>query len=351
MRSITFVVAGAFDTRTGGSIYQRRLVENLRRRGWSIDVYELDASFPFPTHEALRHAGDVLDEMATGRVVVIDGLAFGAMPELVRAAAPRLRFVAVVHLPLAAAVGLTPDQVARLRVSEQLAIASAALLVITGPSTRALMAEHSLSHPCVAVVEPGTDRAPLGRGSGSPDLEILTVATLNAGKGHELLIEALAPLRDRAWRLTCAGSLTRDPVTADRVRQLVARLDLGSRVHLAGELQEDELDAQYHRADIFVSASLRETFGMAVAEALARGIPVVGTATGEAPALLGGNAGSVVPVGDRAALRAALARMIDDGEWRARCAAGARRVRESLPTWDQAAERFAAAIGRIDADG
>jgi glycosyltransferase involved in cell wall biosynthesis len=51
-----------------------------------------------------------------------------------------------------------------------------------------------------------------------------------------------------------------------------------------------------------------------------------------------------VPPGDRAALAGALARMVDDTAFRARCAAGARRVRVRLPDWDEAAGRLEMAL-------
>ena len=83
---------------------------------------------------------------------------------------------------------------------------------------------------------------------------------------------------------------------------------------------------------------------MAVAEALARGIPVVSTATGAIGELLGDEAGLVVTVDDRPALASALARVIRDDDLRRRLADGARRVRGTLRTWDQAAEQMSAAL-------
>ena len=55
---------------------------------------------------------------------------------------------------------------------------------------------------------------------------------------------------------------------------------------------------RYDRTDVFVLATLRETYGMAVAEALAHGLPVVSTSTGAIPALVGTDAGLLVAPGD-----------------------------------------------------
>lgn len=344
MPALTFVVAGPLHARTGGSVYNRRMAESLAREGWTVDVHELDDSFPFPTDEALRHASVVMAGIPSGRVVLVDGLAFGAMPDVIAQASGRLRFVALVHLPLAAAVGLAPADAVTLAQSERRSLAHAARVIVTGTDTQALMADCGLVHDDVIVVEPGTDPARLAAGSGSADVHLLSVATLNPGKGHQVLVDALAALEHRRWRLMCVGSLTRHPETVDAVRTAITRHGLEADVSLAGELNEADLDVCYHRADVVVLASLRETYGMAVAEALARGLPVVATATGAISPLLGDEAGLVVPPGDGRALAAALSRIIDDAALRARCAAGAQRVRERLPDWDAAAGQLETAL-------
>jgi glycosyltransferase involved in cell wall biosynthesis len=344
MFPLTFLVAGRVTARTGGSIYNRRMIDALRQQGWNVTVGELDGSFPFPTPAARCRAGDALARVPDGGVVVIDGLAFGAMPDEVEHASPRLSLVALVHLPLAATIGVAADVVAALARSERRALAHATQVVVTGRGTEALMAEHGLTHRNIAVVEPGTDRAPLARGSGSTDVHLLTVATLNPGKGHVVLLEALAMLPHRDWRLACAGDITKYPDTVAQVRRTIRQLGLDDRVSLLGELEGAELDRAYDRTDVFVLASERETYGMAVAEALARGVPVVGTATGTVPELVSQVAGLVVPPSDTAALATALGRMIRDAPLRARCALGARQVRERLPRWDDAAARLGAAL-------
>jgi len=84
MRSVVFLVPGSIETRTGGSIYDRRMTEGLRRHSWSVDVQELDGSFPFPTAAALHHAAGVLTRIPSGAIVVVDGLACSTMPDLSR---------------------------------------------------------------------------------------------------------------------------------------------------------------------------------------------------------------------------------------------------------------------------
>ena len=354
--SLTVIVPGCLEARTGGYEYDRCMVAGLRARGWRIEVQELDASFPKPTMAALAQAARALAAMPDHATVLIDGLALGAMPAEVEHEAARLRIIALVHLPLAAEVGLDRETAAALEASERRALAAAAHVVVTGRETVEALAAYGVELDRMTVVEPGTNRARLSRGSaaGGP-IELLCVATLNAGKGHEILIGALAAIRDRNWHLTCAGSLERDPATVERVRAAVARQGVYDRVSLAGELGPEDLEACYNRADVFVLATLKETYGMAVAEALAHGLPVISTSTGAIPDLVSDSAvndvacvaGIVVPPGDHQALADALSLVLGDPGVRQKLADGARRVRERLPTWEDASGKMSAALGRI----
>ncbi len=348
MPAAVFVVPGSIDTRTGGSLYDRRMAEGLRWRGWDIAVVELAGEFPQPTAAAVAGAAKALAAIPDGSPVVMDGLALSALPDLIERETARLRVVALVHLPLAADVSIDADIRTRLAAAERRALDASALIVVTGMATLGLLAQYALPRGRVVVVEPGTDPAPLARGSGGPGVCLLCAATVNFGKGHDVLLSALAAVPSQEWRLTCAGSLTRDPVTADRARGLVQQLELTDRVTLAGELNADALAACYDAADVFVLATRRETYGMAVAEALARGLPVVSTTTGAIPELVGPGAGLLAPPGDAKAFASALARVISDVDLRARLAAGARAVRDRLQTWEVAAARMEAALQAVN---
>jgi glycosyltransferase involved in cell wall biosynthesis len=104
----------------------------------------------------------------------------------------------------------------------------------------------------------------------------------------------------------------------------------------------------YGQADAFVLPSYFEGYGMVLAEALAHGLPVISTTAGAIPDTVPREAGVLVPPGDAAALRAALAALLDEPALRTRLAAGARAARAVLPTWPQAVARFAAALDFLD---
>jgi glycosyltransferase involved in cell wall biosynthesis len=349
-QALALIVPGRLETRTGGSIYDRQIAIGLRGRGWTVDVRELEGNFPNPTPADLAAAARVLETIPDGLITLIDGLALGAMPAEIEHEASRLRIVALVHLPLAADVGIDVETADRLEASERRALAGAALVVATGSTTIARLQRYGVERERIVLVEPGTARAPLARGSAAGPLQLLSVATLNPGKGHEILFRALASIPQRDWRLTCAGSFDRHPATVARVREALRADGLADRVSLVGELDEAELSECYDRADLFVLATLHETYGMAVAEAIARGLPVVSTITGAIPYLVdpdGDGAGLLVSPGDADALADTLSRVLGDARLRGRLAEGARRVRDRLPTWDETASRMAAALERI----
>jgi glycosyltransferase involved in cell wall biosynthesis len=321
------------------------MIAGLRARGWSVDVFELDASFPRPSAAALAGAARVLGAIGADTTVIIDGMALGAMPAEAEREASRLRLVALVHMLLAEEVGLDGDAAARFAASERRALAAVDRVIVTGRGTAAALSRYGVGSDRITIVEPGTDRAPVASGSRDGAVHLLCVATITRGKGHVILLRALAATPHRHWHLTCAGRLDRDPATVDLVRAQLRRDGLEDRVSLVGDLSSEDLAACYDRADVFVLATLRETFGMAVAEALARGLPVVSTSTGAIPELVGSDeAGLVVRPGDEHALTDALSQVLGNAELRVRLADGARRVRTRLPSWERAVDRLAAAL-------
>jgi glycosyltransferase involved in cell wall biosynthesis len=359
MPDLTFMVPGRLETRTGGYGYDRRIVSGLRERGWSVMVHELDGAFPHPAPAERAHAARALGSCADGALVLIDALALGALPDEVEREAARLRVVALVHLPLATETGLDPAIAEALEQSERRALRAAAAIVVTGRSTAETLASYGVPREQMSLVEPGTDRAPLATAAdpsagpnGRAPIRLLTAATLSQRKGHDLLFAALGRLSRLDWSLTCAGSLDRDPPTVMRLRTQLRDLGLEARVALVGDLDERALSECYARADAFVLATLHESYCMAVAEAVARGLPVVATDTGAIGDVVGRTdapaqpAGLIVPPGDLDALTDALSQVIGNAALRARLAEGARQARERLPTWGQVLDKMESVLER-----
>jgi len=276
---------------------------------------------------------------------VIDGLALPAFEPL----AERLPqpWVALVHHPLALETGLPPDQAAAFAALERRLLPQAARIIVTSPQTRRDLGAYGIDPARIGAVLPGTDPAPLAAGGQGPGLTLLCVASLTPRKGHLVLLEALTRLPDLEWRLICVGSAERDPACAAAIRETIGRLGLERRVQLVGERDAADLGPCYDGADLFVLASHHEGYGMVLAEALARGLPVVATTAGAIPDTVPGSAGILVPPGDVAALAEVLHRVITDPALRARLAEGARAARAHLPSWADAARAFAAELDRV----
>jgi glycosyltransferase involved in cell wall biosynthesis len=133
-----------------------------------------------------------------------------------------------------------------------------------------------------------------------------------------------------------AGNTTRAAEHVAALRQQIVAAGLADRIELAGEVEDGELDRFWSAADLFVSSSAHEGFGMAVGEAIAHGLPVVTTAAGAVADWLDRRAAIVVGVGDADALRAAIGRLLDDRRCREKLRVGAVQARDDLPSWADA---------------
>jgi glycosyltransferase involved in cell wall biosynthesis len=294
--------------------------------------------FPFPDDAARQAAAASLAACPDGAVILIDGLAFGALPEVAEAHAERLRLVALVHHPLAEETGAP----AWLRESERAALRQARAVIVTSALTAdTLCRDYDVPAGRILVAPPGTDPAPPAPRLGVPP-HILSVGTVTPRKGHDVLVAALAMVADLPWRCSLVGSLDRSRETVAALRAQIASHGLTGRILLAGEVAD--IAACYQAADLFVLASRHEGYGMAYAEAMAHGLPVVGTRAGAVPSFV---AGDLVAVDDPAALAAALRRLLSDPQARDAAAARARLRFLALPTWDATIASVAALVRRL----
>ena len=348
--AIAFIVPGALDQLTGGYLFDRRIVEGLRARGRAVTVHELPGVFPEADAAARHAAAAVLAGLADNAVAVIDGLALPAFVECLPREAVRLRLVGFVHHALALETGLPLER------REALAVAEARLLprlkgvLCPSHATAWHVEELGVPRERIWVTPPGTDKPAWPRGTPPPGpLRLLAVGAVTPRKGHLLLIEALAKLADRAWQLRCIGSLTRDPGTVRALEDEIARHGLGARVVLAGEWPPERVAAAYADADVFVLPSYHEGYGMAFAEALAQGLPIVATSAGAIPETVPAEAALLVPPGDRAALELALAMVLDNAALRERLAEGSAKAGARLPDWSAATDRWLEALDQLAA--
>jgi len=346
---VAFAVPGDLATPTGGYRYDRHIIRELRRIGWQVDVLDVGNGFPFPSVEQRATALAKLSEVPRGCPIVLDGLAFGALPE----AGPlrsRTPLIALVHQPLALESGLDTAQSDLFRESERAALAAAARVVVTSEATgRIMIADYGVRSDRISVVRPGNDRVPPARGSNDGVVRLLSIGSVVPGKGYDLLIAALATLADLPWRLTIAGDRTRNPAAAARLDADISAHGLGDRIAVLGAVPSERIVELCLASDIFVLASRFEGYGMALAEAIAHGLPVVSTTAGAIPDTIPAGTGLLVPPNVAAALAQALRRLIGDRTERRRLATNARAAATQLPTWQESARLFAGAIETVGA--
>ena len=347
--AVHVVVPGDLQARTGGYEYDRQIIAGLRRRGRDVVVLGLPGTYPDPTPAERAEAGRVLSAVPDGACVVIDGLAFGVLPREAARQRQRLRLIALVHHPLGLETGLARVTADTLLATERRALETVRGVVVTSPRTVGDVLALGVPPSRIAVVEPGTDPAPESPGSSATDCELLCVASLVPRKGIDTLFDALEHLTHLPWHLTCVGSAERHVAYASRLAERAARGPLAGRVTLPGELAGAPLDTLWRRTDVFVLPTHYEGYGMVVAEALARAIPVVSTPTGAIADLVGTDAGILVPTGDAAALAQALELLLSSHQALARVREGARLARLRVPTWDTAAVRMEEALARFAA--
>lgn len=346
--ALALLVPGPLNQLTGGYLFDRMMVEGLRAAGRRIDVIELGGRFPAADAVARDAAATALAGLAHGDTAVIDGLALPAFADCLAGQARRLRLVGFIHHPLSHETGLTADAARACAALEARLWPLLRGVICPSAYTARAVVAGGVAADRVEIVAPGTARpaaARVPKSAGPP--ELLAVGTLTPRKGHLLLVAALAALRDLDWRLTCIGSLERDVATVAAVRGAIAAHGLADRIALAGECAPAILAAAYRRADVFVLPSHEEGYGMAYAEALAHGLPVVATTAGAIPGTVPADAALLVPPGDVAALREALARILTDAGLRARLAGGAAAAAARLPDWPTAARRWAEALERL----
>ena len=353
MQQLHLLVPGDIDTKTGGYGYDREIVAGLKARGWRVQVHSLPGSYPTPSDVDREAASRVFNTLPDAALVLVDGLAFGALPAQAARHRSRLRLVALVHHPLGHETGIDALTSLRLLASERQALAHARGAIVTSPRTVGAVESLGVPRERVDVVEPGTHPAPVARGSDGSILEMLCVASLVPRKGHDTLfsaLEHLIALGVADWHLTCVGRVERGSEYGAELMRRIGDPLLAGRIAAVGEQAGAALNAAYDSADLFVLPTHYEGYGMAVAEALVRGIPVVSTPTGAIAELVGESAGVVVQPGDPVALASVLQTLLLDRSRLAALRDGALRSRSTLQTWDTACARMEQALARLGAE-
>jgi glycosyltransferase involved in cell wall biosynthesis len=326
-----FVVPRLDGPISGGTCYNRQLLAEFAQRA-AVCACELASP---KLADALQSAG----------AVWVDSLYLDRLPEL----RPRTRgrLVLIVHY-LPSFVALERRAVSsELSGAEQRALAAAdAFLVPSAFMRDALEALVAPTQKSIFVVEPGTSARLRAPRAARGELDVVLIGNVVEGKGLLGLLRALACVlaADDALALSVVGRLDAEPAYAQACQKLVAETPmLAERVQFLGMLKEGEALARLARADLFVSASRMESYGMALNEARVVGVPILARAGGNAAAHVVAEAGGALLHSDDALAQACVALARSPELMRERSAA-ARAHAVQPRAWARAAEELLAQL-------
>lgn len=330
---------------TGGHLYQQRLVQAAPAQKIALKILSLPQRAFLPS---LLIPPDLREYVVDADALLVDSLVASRIarsgPRLARGRA----LIAIVHQqpggadqgPLRTALQTRLDLALYRRC--RLVIASSQFLA--GELGRAGIRE-------ITVIPPGRDAAAQPSGPTGLDVRqgrqaaLICVSNWTRNKSIELLLEAVAHLDATMATLHLVGSPEADPQYARRVRARIARDDLRDRVTVHGALPPDEVAALLTAGDIFVHPSRHESYGSAISEAMAAGLPVVAFRVDNVPMLVrDGMDGILLSYGDLVGLAAALAVLIRDTDRRRRYGEAARASALTRPTWAETTEQVFTAI-------
>ena len=314
--SIVFVHPPIFPLPSGGNIYNHHMIEQAARINYPL------ISLPVSSPDLLPA---VRSYLATHPVsfLIWDSLFIESLAATSNRL-PAMPSALLMHgLPSLHPIH-DPTQRTVLRRQENTAIKKMDALLSTG---RGIHNTLSRRHPdkSVYLCEPGVDPAFMMQHQADTDsnktetVSLLTVANLVPLKGYTELLEILSQLSSRPWVWHIVGDHNLDRDYATTFRTKVEALRLKPRIHFHRTLNATQLAALMARMDLFVSASQFETYGMALAEAVAARLTTIVTRVGEAHRLVGnGRSGFLIRAGDRENFKQRLAQLLDSPELRDR---------------------------------
>jgi glycosyltransferase involved in cell wall biosynthesis len=329
---VYFVVPDAIDDPgrvSGGNIYDQHVRDGLRSSEWDVRMVVI----PEGRGSLADH---MLSALPDNALTLIDGLIAARAPEDLIAHASRLRIVVLAHMAAA------PE-----RLREAMRVAKR--IIATSEWTRSELLSLDLAEPRhVVVAHPGTDPAASTVASRS-GARLLCVGVVAPHKGQDLLVRALGNLTDiDDWTCTIVGSLDAAPEFVSELKHTIRRTHLTTRTRFTGILTGGLLENAYSQADLVVVPSRDESYGMVVAEALARGIPVLSTRVGGIPeALSSATAGIMIPPEDPWALEVVLRQWWASSERRTGLKAAALRAREAARPWSATIAVIASTLGGL----
>ncbi|MDQ2672105.1 MAG: glycosyltransferase family 4 protein [Actinomycetota bacterium] len=338
---IAFITVGDTGRKTGGYMYNGRVIFGLRKRGFEIEEVVAGGASPDEQRKAAPRFGTTFDPSGYDAIVV-DALARIAVAPHLDLWLSRRPVVALVHeLPSLAGGGSGPETIACERDYEEPLLRAHRLVAVSNNGRNVLLGR-GVSSGRIRVVPPGFDGIPEGVGphvQGSGPVRALCVAQWIERKGILTLVEAWALGERKGAVLELIGETDADPDYAVLVGDAIEAAPRGSII-VSGCVDDAALGASYAGADFFILPSRYEGYGIVYAEALARGLPIIACDIGPVPDLVGREAAVLIRPDLKEELSAALDLLIGDPALRASMSAAASRRATRLPRWEDTVSGF-----------
>lgn len=344
--AVTFFVPGCFPPTTGAIVFDTKLTAELRVLGHEGTIVPVAGQHPWPDAAARASAAALWQEhrRRPSDIAVIDGFCLYAFADIAESLQDAQATV-MLHHAMSLEPQLSEAERAAFGALEQRILPRVGRIVVPSEAGRAqLQAALALPPAAISVVTPGIPDPGRSTGSGGRSCDLLAVGSLISRKGHDTVLRALAGLPDLDWTLTICGDDTIEPDHAASLRALAESPGLAGRVTFAGACSAERMETLWRTADLFVSGSRFEGYGMAVAEAVRRGIPLAVTKGAAAAEVIPLEGSVIVEPGDHVQLSKALRRLIFSAALRRELADATWQAGRALPSWADQGRRFAALL-------
>jgi glycosyltransferase involved in cell wall biosynthesis len=335
--TVYFLITGDLHSLTGGYLYNMHMINGLKKNGHTVNVLGTDWQWKDSNgfEKICRYH---LEKLPPGSCVVIDSLVLASMYLMVQEFGGSLIFFGLIHLP--ASYDILSGVQGELGREELLALNHMHGVIVTGRFSFDLLCNAGLNPLKIRIVEPGTDPFPRKKHYKPVPSELLCISNYSALKAQDLLIRALYRLSGKDWMLHFYGDLNRDKEYTALLRSLIRQLKMEHRIILNGIVERHEISKVFLKADLFVMPSLFESYGMALTESLAHGIPVVSTRAGNIPFTVPAGMGLLIEPGNEEQLEEAIRSLFDDPAiYTALCSAASRYPLQSR-SWEKAVTNF-----------
>jgi glycosyltransferase involved in cell wall biosynthesis len=339
---IGLIIYGSLDTISGGYLYDRKLVQSLRRRGDQVEIISL------PSRNYAAHLTDNFHfRLPRGFDIIIEDELNHPSLLIANKQKHSCPVVSLVH-NLHSLEPRLAWQNNLYRVIERSYLNSVDGFIFNSNTTHNAVQTLVGDQKPFIIANPPTDRfgSRLNenqirtRANEPIPLRLLFLGNVIPLKGLHVLLRAISDKR-LAIRLDVVGSLTVDPNYAHQMQEQVINYELSSKVFFHGILDNGPLIERFEYAQVMVIPSLYEGFGIAYLEGMGFGLPAIATTSGAASEFITNcENGYLIPPQNSSVLAERLATLANDRELLTRMSINALHRYQQQPTWEQTVDRI-----------